>query len=462
VRAGLDDFFAREPAGIIVEDDNRLAPGAYAWMCEALDRYADAPTVGVINAWAHRRFIPADVTTPWWSMRWSGWGWGAWRRTWQLMSEPVESLLARLAREGIDASAYGEDVVTTAKLGYWDSHLGLALYGARMLTLYPPRSLADHIGVGRSATNQQSAGQWRSVPAAPLTTPWPWPTQIREHPQSAALWRLAAVADIPPARQRSFAACLRRRMSVMWHRLERAWPQWPRALALRLTLWLYRVQGGRPYEDDAPGVSTPMRFLWREYLVRHHDAFYGRALEVGDTRTITGIGGAQLSAAEAVDVVPREGVQHVCDLQQAWELPEGAFDLFVNQFTLHLIADDRAALWHSIRALRDEGTLLVNFPCTGTASYDGRQYGHQPTAVWRWYTMPGVMALLAELGIDAEHADVEALGGAAATAAYLLGAPVETMSRAAVRSVDEAAPLLIAARITKPVGWTPRWSPART
>ncbi len=461
VRAGLDDFFAREPAGIVLEDDNRLAPGAYAWMCEALDRYADDATVGVINAWAHRRFIPADVAGPWWSMRWSGWGWGAWRRTWALMREPVDVVLARLERDGIDASAYGSDVVTTARLGFWDAHLGLALYGARMLTLYPPRSLADHLGVGDRATNQHSAGQWRAVPAAPLIERWPWPDRVAEHPRSRELWAKAAVADLPPSTPRTLAVRIRRRLVVAWHRLSRAWRQWPEGLALRLALALHRMRRARPYDDEAHGVTSPIRHLWTGFLDSHRDAFYGRSLEIGDARVSTAMGGAQMTRCEVMDRVAGPGVDHVVDLQTGWDLPEGAFDVFLNQFTVHLVEDDRAALWHSVRTVRAEGTLLVNFVCAGSAPPQGATYGATTSLVWRSYTVPGVRALLTELGIDDAHVVLEPLGGAGAIAAYVLGVPVEAMDRRTVDHVDPAAPLLIGARITKPVRWTPRWSPTR-
>jgi len=459
LRAGLDDFFAREDAGIVLEEDNRLATGAYAWMCEALDRYAGDVRVGIVNGWAHRRFIPSDAIGPWWSMRWSGWGWGAWRRTWELTREPVAGLLDRLRREGFDPASYGADVVATAERGYWDSHLGLALYGARMLTLYPPRSLADHIGFGTSATNQRHAGQWQAVAAAPLDAPWPWPAEVAEHPLSRALWLRAVDAGRPRPASRALSRRVRRRAAVAWHRLSRAWRQWPEALLLRLTLAVYRARGGTPYDDGAPRVNTPMRLLWNQFLVRHRDAFYGRGLEVGNANITTALGNGQMSRCEVVDIAPGPGVDHVADLQQAWSLPEGAFDVFLIQFTVHLIAADRATLWHALRTVRAEGTLFVNFPCAGSAPPMGERYGAEHSWVWRHYTMPGVRALLDELGIDDAHVVLEPLGGAAAIAAYLLGVPVETMDRRTIEAVDDAAPLLIGARITKPVRWTPRWSP---
>jgi len=459
IRGGLDDFFAREPAGIVIEEDIHLADGAYAWMCEALDRYAAEPGVAAVSAWTHLRCVPPDVQGPWFCGRWSVWGWGSWRRSWALMQEPAGALLQRLAREGIDAAAYGNDVVTLAQLGYWDAHFALACYGAHALTVYPPRSLADHLGVGGDATNQRGAAQWRSVPAAPLTESWTWPAAVREHPDSARLWRMASAADEGDARLGAWMRA-RRRLGRVVRRIRRSWSLWPDALLLRVLLWLFRARGRPAFDDEASHGSTPVRYLWNAFLERHRDAFFGRGLEIGNANTLGGIGGARMSAREVLDVVAGPGVQYVADLQAGWALPEGRFDVFVNQFTLHLLPDDRAALWHSLRVLRSEGTLFATFPCASQVA-EGFDYQAHHVDVMRSYALPGVRALLAELGIDDDHVALELLGGAGAIASYLLGVPVDALPRAIVDRPDAEAPLLIAARITKPVHWKPRWSPTR-
>lgn len=457
LRTGLDDFFAREPAGVIIEEDVRLADGAYAWICEALERYAGDPRAGAISAWVHRRVIPHDVRDMWWSGRWSCWGWAGWRRTWELMREPVDALLQRMPSEGMDPAAYGDDVVTCAKLGHWDAHLGLALCGARQHTLYPPRSIADHTGFGDSASNQHHAAQWRATPAAPVDPAWRWPARAEEHAASIALWRLASTADLP-AMHAGRHSRRRRALSVAWHRLTRARGTWLRAAVLRAALSFGRPLG---YDDTQSGVQTPMRYLWRAFLLRHHDAFFGRGLEIGDAHTLQAYGGPNMTSCEVVDRVARDGVDYACDLQEAWSLPANAFDVVVHQFTLHLLRDDRAALFHALRAAREEGTVLVTFPCAGAVPPDGETYGATHSFVWRHYTLPGVRALCDDMGLDASHVELTPLGGVAATAAYLLGVPVEAMDRRDIEALDERAPLLIAARLTKPVSWSPRWSPSR-
>jgi hypothetical protein len=458
VCGGLDDFFSTERAGVIVEEDIRLAPGAYRWLCEGLDRYAADPRVGSINAWTHPRVTPAGVEAPWWCVRGPGWGWATWRRTWDLMREPVESLVARLAHDGVDLSRCGDDIVPLARHGHWDGHFTLAGFGARVQNLYPPRSLADHLGAGADATHLREMGRWRAVPAAAMTEHWPWPADVSEHPDGAELWRRAVAADAPP-RDRPIRR-LRRVLGRGVRRIARSWRRWPDALLLRLLLWSFRARGRPAFDDELPKGSTPVRELWNDFLRRHQDAFFGHGLEIGNANTLTALVGEQMSTREVLDVVAGPGVQHVADLQNGWTMPESRFNVFVNQFTVHLLADDRAALWHSLRTVRAEGTLFVTFPCASQVAY-GFDYGPRHVDVVRSYTLPGVRALLAELGIDEAHAVLEPLGGAGALASYLLGVPVEALPRALVARVDAEAPLLVAARITKPVRWAPQWSPSR-
>lgn len=443
VRAGLDDFFAREAGGIVLEDDNRLATGAYAWLCEALDRYAEDRTVGAINAWAHPRIVPADVDRPWWSARWSGWGWGGWRRTWALMQEPFDMLLTRLTREGINPTAYGADVLAVAKLGYWDAQLGLALNGARMLTLYPPRSLADHVGIGVGATNQRSAAQWRAVPAAPLAQPWPWPAQVAEHVESRVLWKRASTADTEPERPLSLSLRLRRRAVVAWQRLSRARRTWPEAVALSAALARERSRGAKASTKPGRRPTTLRDFLWDGFLRRHRDACYGRGLEVDGDAALAAVGASQFTTCDSIQ---RSAVE---------ALPEGGREVCAVASVTYDDATDRAMLAQLLHALRDEGTLLVSFDDVSTVRSPYASPELDRAARWLQATRAGVQSLLRELGIDEEHVTVEPLGGVAPVAAYVLGVPLDIVERRVVDDSPPIRPLSLGVRITKPVGWAP-------
>ena len=62
-------------------------------------------------------------------------------------------------------------------------------------------------------------------------------------------------------------------------------------------------------------------------------------------------------------------------------MPSDRYDCFVNQFTMHLIYDAQAALYHSIRILKPGGVLLINFSCVDYYFPRGLRHGHRRSHV---------------------------------------------------------------------------------
>lgn len=187
----------------------------------------------------------------------------------------------------------------------------------------------------------------------------------------------------------------------------------------------------------------------------------GRALEIGVTGTVRHFGGDRLTSAEAIDVSASDpSVTIVADLTKADHVPSDQFDCFVNQFTIHIIYDFRAALYHSIRLLKPGGVLLINFPCRSGYPVNGIPLGSGQSAhVYWWFTPCLVEAVLAELGIDESHRLLQTYGNYFALAAYMAGIPSEELTRQELETVDPDFPLLICARIQKPLDWSPRCRP---
>jgi SAM-dependent methyltransferase len=187
----------------------------------------------------------------------------------------------------------------------------------------------------------------------------------------------------------------------------------------------------------------------------------GRALEIGVTGTVRHFGDDRLTSAEAIDVSASDpSVTIVADLTKAAHVPSDQFDCFVNQFTIHIIYDFRAALYHSIRLLKPDGVLLINFPCRSGYPVNGIPLGSGQSAhVYWWFTPCLVEAVLAELGIDESHRLLQTYGNYFALAAYMAGIPSEELTRQELETVDPDFPLLICARIQKPLDWSPRYRP---
>lgn len=210
-----------------------------------------------------------------------------------------------------------------------------------------------------------------------------------------------------------------------------------------------------------PGTPIVRRY-WHEFLVRHQSLIAGRALEITSTSTVRRYGGDRLTSAEALDLLPNRGVTYVTDLTRAWDLPAEHFDIFINQFTLHLIRDDLDALYHSIRVLRPGGTLLCNFPSFSGFSAEGRDFGTGVRSyVWRWYTPHGVRLMFERLGLADTDYELVTYGSFVGLLAYLIGVPAELMPRAWVARREPGRPLLTCASVTRPPEWRPPWQPPR-
>jgi glycosyltransferase involved in cell wall biosynthesis len=107
-----------------------------------------------------------------------------------------------------------------------------------------------------------------------------------------------------------------------------------------------------PVRNGKQSGTPIVRYYWERYLHKHRSDIRGIALEIGTTSTIRRLAGRTLACAEAIDLSAHNPeVTIVADLSRADDVPSNRYDCFVNQFTMHLIYDAKAALYHSIRIL---------------------------------------------------------------------------------------------------------------
>jgi SAM-dependent methyltransferase len=213
-----------------------------------------------------------------------------------------------------------------------------------------------------------------------------------------------------------------------------------------------------------------IRYYWEAFLALHREDLRGRALEIGGTSTLVRLGGSAITRAEAIDLVPRPGVDIVADLSRADALPADTYDCFVAPFTMHLIYDVESALYHAVRILKPGGTLLVNFPCVDYYFAAGLDMGTgRPLFVFWWFTPLHVENLLRRIGLTGDHFQLVIDGNLFSRVAYQMNMPVEELTSGERNHRDEGHPLLISARIVKPAEWQgarpePRdpWVPATT
>jgi hypothetical protein len=195
IRSGVEEVLAEHEALIVFEDDLICIPGTYAFMCDALDRYRDEPSVFSVTGWTHPSVTPAGVGGPYFDGRPECWSWGTWRRAWRGMDDDALAHMQAAIARGIDPRRYGDDLVEMAKSeaarNIWAVRWSFLHIARGGLCLRPPRSLVDHFGGDEHATNVTDDLRWANARLGPLPAqPFEWPAPV-EHPDCTRLWQRA-------------------------------------------------------------------------------------------------------------------------------------------------------------------------------------------------------------------------------------------------------------------------------
>ncbi|MCZ7547080.1 MAG: hypothetical protein M5R40_27750 [Anaerolineae bacterium] len=152
----------------------------------------------------------------------------------------------------------------------------------------------------------------------------------------------------------------------------------------------------------------------------------------------------------------------VADLSRADHVPGDTYDCFVIPFTMHIIYDIEAALYHAVRILKPGGVLLVNFPCLYTYLGDGLDMGTGGTFYSYWFFTPiQVENLLRVIGLTDADFQLVVQGNLFTQIAYQMNLPAEHLTQRERDHVDMTYPLQICARMVKPAGWAAEKPPYR-
>ncbi len=197
VLAGVGEVAAAHEMFVVWEDDLVCVPGTYAWICAALQHYAEEPRVMSVTAWTHSRVTPPGVgDQPYFDAHAESWVWGGWSRSWHGMDSVNALAKQRAAADrGVPPDGYGADLPAMARdeerKNLWAVRWLYHHLAAGGLCLRPPWSMVEHIGFDAQATHAAAALGWTNPPlliAPPVPTVWPEP---REHPGCRQLWRAA-------------------------------------------------------------------------------------------------------------------------------------------------------------------------------------------------------------------------------------------------------------------------------
>lgn len=214
---GISDVLAMHEDVVVCEEDIEFTPGVYDYMVAGLTRYRNEPRAMSIGGWTHPRMTPTDAhDAPYFSGRFTEWGWATWRRAWAgFQGQSAAQLRDRCIARGIDLTKYGRDIEDWFGAGAervaWDYCFMLHSWLHDGLHLLPAKAMTMHIGDDERSSHPQDRTDWNDraeSPPRPAEVQWP---EVRENAESAGLWRRALE---PPPRP-SLATRIRRRLARM-------------------------------------------------------------------------------------------------------------------------------------------------------------------------------------------------------------------------------------------------------
>jgi hypothetical protein len=240
-----------------------------------------------------------------------------------------------------------------------------------------------------------------------------------------------------------------------------------------------RLRRLTPLYDGAEKGTPIVRYYWARYLATHRADIHGRGLEIGSVETLRQWGGERLTDADAIDLTPHgPDVRVVADLMRADDVPGESYDCFVHQFSLHMMYDAEAALYHSVRLLKPGGTLLLSAVCVDPYHPNGLDMGTGQPLFSFWTFTPLLLEnMLRRIGLrDGDYA-LTVFGNLFARVAYEFNMAAEELTPRELDHVDPSHPVLIGVRVRRPAGWVgvkppyrdpwlpsgppSRWSPTR-
>jgi SAM-dependent methyltransferase len=215
-------------------------------------------------------------------------------------------------------------------------------------------------------------------------------------------------------------------------------------------------------------VGTPIvRYYWHRFLMENLKDFKGAGIEIDSKETINRYSqlnreknGNGLEIAHAIDIAPGGDHEYVADVAECWNIPANKYDIFLVQFSFHMIQRDREALYHSIRILKEGGILLCNFPCMTGYFPKGLTYKEFTGYIYRWYTPAGVALYLKEMGLAEEDYELVVNGNWLSKLLYAsFYIPKEIVPSFMLTKDNPAIPVLVSVRIKKPRNWKPLLQP---
>lgn len=158
ITEGVSLMLASHEAVIALEDDIVTSRGFLTYMNNALHRFADDERVVSVHGYSY----PTALTEPFFLRGADCWGWGTWRRGWELFEPDGTKLLEELRRRGLTSEFDFDDSYPFTQMledqiagrnDSWAVRWYASAFLAGRLTLYPGTTLVRNIGTDGSGTH---------------------------------------------------------------------------------------------------------------------------------------------------------------------------------------------------------------------------------------------------------------------------------------------------------------------
>ena len=159
IPSGISDIINQFGRVIVLEDDIVTSKYFLQFMNEALEEYKDDDNVGTVSGYLYP-FGKVDST--FFLQQGSSWGWGIWKRSWDLYENNGQKLLDELLSKNLaykfDYDENGgfismlEDSIK-GKIDAWDIKFYATMFLKKKLHYFPHHSLTMNIGFDNSGTH---------------------------------------------------------------------------------------------------------------------------------------------------------------------------------------------------------------------------------------------------------------------------------------------------------------------
>ena len=175
--SGIDWVFTVEESAIFLEDDCIPNASFFYFMRSMLKRHSNTQEIGMISGNNYGFYSGIKLTRTYLSKFPHIWGWGTWKRSWDLFDKNLEkwshsdqrSVVAWATKNPLAIGHWVNRFNKAVKDdSVWDAQWVCTLWMHRLYSLCPPQNLVTNIGFSSAATHTSQASIYQEWPTATI------------------------------------------------------------------------------------------------------------------------------------------------------------------------------------------------------------------------------------------------------------------------------------------------------